>query len=273
VLSDQPRSFDDIGISPDGKHVAACAANDLWLVDVAARSTSRLSFLGACKYPVWLPGGRRISFVSWKDGHPALFSVPADGSSEPDTLPMGEGEPLGRTWLPDGKGFLYAGINGADQRDIGVVELGPPVARRTLVASKFDEKAPTLSPDGKWFAYVSDESGHSEIHVRPYPGPGGKYQVSTDGGSEPVWGHSGKEIFYRTAQGLVAAEVRTSPAFTVLSRKLLFPVHRYESSANNREWDVMPDDQTFVFFRQSGTRELNLVLNWFEELKARMKPR
>ncbi len=272
-LSDQPRSFDDIGISPDGKHIAACTANDLWLLDVATRTTSRLTFMGACNYPVWLPGGRRISFVSWKNGHIGLFSVPADGSSEPDSLPMGEGEPLGRTWLPDGKGFLSAARTEANQRDIGVIELGPPVTRRPVVATKFDEKAPTLSPDGKWFAYVSDESGRSEIYVRPYPGPGGKYQVSTEGGAEPVWGHTAKEIFYRSAAGLVAVEVRTSPAFTVGARKVLFPVHRYESSANNREWDVTPDDQTFVFFRQSGAGELNLVLNWFEELKARMKAR
>ena len=272
-LTDQPRLFDDIGISPDGKQVASCIETDLWLLDVRARLTSRLTFFGTCNYPVWLPGGRRVSFVAYKDGRAHLYSAPADGSTEPDTLPTTIGDPLGRSWLPGGRGFLYAAVTPNNQRDIGVVELGPPVSQRPLVATRFDEKAPTLSPDGRWFAYVSDESGHREIFVRPYPGPGGRYQVSTDGGSEPLWGRTGKEIFYRTSAGLVAAEVRTNPAFTVVSRKVLFPLHRYESSANNREYDVMPDDQTFVFFRQSGTGQLNLVLNWFEELKARMKAR
>ena len=272
-LTDESRAFDDIAVAPDGKRVVMCIDGDVWMLDIAARALSRLTFLGSCNYPGWTPDGRRVTFVAYKDGHGRLYWTPADGSTEPDSLMTTTDDPLGRTWLSSGRGFLYAAVTAGGKRDIGVFEPGPPQVRRPLLSTPFDEKAPTLSPDGRWFAYASDESGRMEIFVRPFPGPGGKFQVSMEGGTEPVWGHTGREIFYRTEQGLVAAEVRTTPAFTVSARKVLFPIRRYESSANNREYDVMPDDQSFVFFRQSGGGELNLVLNWFEELKQKVGKR
>jgi len=143
-----------------------------------------------------------------------------------------------------------------------------------LAATEFEEYSPALSPDGRWLAYASDESRRSEVYVRPFPGAGtAKWQVSREGGTEPVWAHSGRELFYRNAAGdLVAADVAPGPSFRVASERVLFPAREYVSDARDRNYTVSPDDRSFLFVRpQAGaSSQLVVVLNWFEELKAKV---
>ena len=146
-----------------------------------------------------------------------------------------------------------------------------------LVATRFEEYAPTLSPDGRWLAYVSEESGRSEVYVRSFPNVAEiKQLVSTVGGSEPVWAHSGRELFYKNAaQELVAATVRTDPTFTVVERHALFTVPPVRSSGSRHaHYDVARDDQRFLMYRLAGAGEgaaqLIVVENFFEELKAKV---
>jgi serine/threonine-protein kinase len=142
-----------------------------------------------------------------------------------------------------------------------------------VLAGGFNNIFPSLSPDGKWMAYQSNESGRYEIYVRPYPGPGGRWQVSLEGGTEPKWSPTGKDIFYRDGDKFVAAAVRTVPAFEVTGRTVLFsgtfqanpiglPVTNY---------DVTKDGQTFVMLQQAQSTELSVyvTLNWFDQFRAK----
>jgi eukaryotic-like serine/threonine-protein kinase len=145
-----------------------------------------------------------------------------------------------------------------------------------LVATPFNERSPTLSPDGRWLAYASDESGINEIYVRPFPETArAKRQVSLHGGTEPLWSHSGRELFYREATGdMVAAEITTAPAFAVGSQTVLFPGSAFGLDDSHRQYDVSADDRRFLMLRERGGGERgNLVFvdNWFQELTAKVQ--
>ena len=146
-----------------------------------------------------------------------------------------------------------------------------PVA---LVATEFAEHSPALSPDGRWLVYVSNRSGRDEVYVRPFPNAGdARWQVSPNGGIEPVWAHSGRELFYRNgANELVAAEVVATPRFTVGTQRVLFSLVDYQTDDPHTPYAVSSDDQRFMMIRRAGAAqgELILVLNWFEELKEKV---
>ena len=144
-------------------------------------------------------------------------------------------------------------------------------APHPFVASEFDESSPALSPDSRWLAYVSDETGRNQVYVRPFPGAGGRWQISTDGGTEPVWAPDGRGIYYRTpASELVRAEVQTRPAFAVGARQRLFSTAAYVGSPVTQMYALSPDGRRFLFMKgEAGARQLIVVVNWFEELKHR----
>ena len=131
-----------------------------------------------------------------------------------------------------------------------------------------------FSPDGLWLAYVSDESGRSEVNVQPYPGPGGKRQISTEGGSQPVWARNGQELFYRNGNQMMAVEITTDPNFSPGTPRLLFEGDFQMGTVSRANYDVTLDGQRFVMLQQvgpdSGATQINVVLNWFEELKQRV---
>ena len=143
-----------------------------------------------------------------------------------------------------------------------------------LLTTPARENSPALSPDGKWLAYVSNESGKPEVYVRPFPDVGSaKWQVSLSGGFTPMWAHSGKELFYlNSSRALVAVTVQPGATFTVGGQKVLFPAASYSFTGGYATYDVAPDDRRFVMIRSvapSAETELVLVQNWAEELKTR----
>jgi serine/threonine-protein kinase len=148
-----------------------------------------------------------------------------------------------------------------------------------LVVTEFDEKAIALSPDGRWLAYESDETGRNEVYVRPFPEVGaGKWQVSTGGGVMPVWAHSGQELFYIDPDSqMVAAQLQPGEDFAISERVVLFsigPAILFRPTEQYSLYDVAPDDQRFVMLQavslETSTPELILVQNWTEELAARV---
>ena len=144
-----------------------------------------------------------------------------------------------------------------------------------LLATPFTERNGEVSPNGRWLAYESTESGRAEVWVRPFPGPSdAKWKVSLNGGVEPLWAHSGRELFYRNRNNeMVAVTVQTARTFAVVSERALFPAGAYRLENNHRAYDVAADDRRFVMIRLGGTGgggELILVENWFEDLKARV---
>ncbi len=127
-----------------------------------------------------------------------------------------------------------------------------------------------FSPDGHFLAYVSDESGRREVYVQPYPGPGGKLTISTDGGQEPVWSADGRELFYRNGNQMLAVAIRTEPTFSAGKPRLLFEGNYQLDAVGHPFYDVSPDGQRFLMVRPKGggaPTQLYVVLNWGEELK------
>jgi len=143
-----------------------------------------------------------------------------------------------------------------------------------FLQTQFYESAAMFSPDGNWLAYVSNESGRQEVYVQPFPGPGGKRQMSTEGGNQPVWARNGQELFYRNASQMIAVDITTEPTFSAGTPKLLFGGTFQVSAAARANYDVTPDGQRFVMVQEGGAdsevSQINVVLNWFEELKQRV---
>jgi serine/threonine-protein kinase len=291
VLVDRSGSARDAGsdtgyyyaprLSPDGKRVAVTrwadinfSARDVWVVDLVQRTRTRLTFDTTAEVPVWTPDGRRIAFARHPGGIGAFASriywVPADGSGAPESLVVAAGAWSPVTFEPAGRALVYHGLATEQSKaEIWQLSLGGSSTPHQALASTFHNYEPALSPDGRWMAYVSDESGRVEVYVRPYPGPGGRWQVSLDGGDEPVWSLTGHEIFYRNSDRMMAATVRTGGGFEVGNRTQLF-AGTYDRVPPARGYDVTRDGQTFIMFqRVQGTEQSVFVtLNWFDRFRG-----
>jgi hypothetical protein len=160
-------------------------------------------------------------------------------------------------------------------RDIWVLNLADRKAL-PLLKTPFEESAPKFSPDGKWPAYSSDESGRREIYVQPYPGPGGKQQVSTEGGQEPVWNPRGGELFYRSGSKVMAVAIDTESGFSAGNPRMLFEGRYLPTATSFPFYDVSPDGERFLMLKPvasegSAPTQIHVVLNWFEELKQKSR--
>ena len=134
---------------------------------------------------------------------------------------------------------------------------------------------PRFSPDGHWLAYISNESGRHEVYVQPYPGPGGKLQISAEGGTEPVWNRNGRELFYRSGDRMMAVDIATQSGFVAGKPRMLFEGHYERTPATSPNYDVSSDGQRFLMLKTDAQEvaaptQINIVLNWFEELKRRV---
>ena len=172
-------------------------------------------------------------------------------------------------WSPDGRTLAFEETGAGTGYDIWTFRLGDQQAQPFL-QTRFNEIAPRFSPDGHWLAYASDESGRYEIYVQPYPGPGGKWQISTEGGTEPIWTHNG-ELFYRNGEKLMVVQTTTRPSFSAGNPKVLFE-GRYATYQSIADYDVTADGQRFLFLKtgEEGRQEINVVVNWIEELKRKI---
>jgi Tol biopolymer transport system component/predicted Ser/Thr protein kinase len=262
-------------VSPDGKRVAAGieeADSQIWLYDLSRDTLTRLTFEGTGNIdPLWTPDGKRITF---KGSGNRLFWQPTDGSGAAEALTSSElsGNNVPGSWTPDGQVLAFMEINPSTGYDIYTLPLKDRKPQ-PFVRTPSLETAPRFSPDGRFIAYVSDESGRLEIYVRPYPGPGGKWQISTEGGSEPVWNPKGRELFYRAGKKMMAVDVTTEGTFSVGKPKVLFEGTYVLTPRSFPDYDVSPDGQRFLMLKaaeQATPTQINVVLNWFEELKQKV---
>lgn len=272
-LSAPPRPYGRPRLSPDGGRLAVEILDDLghtlWIFDLDRQTLTRLSE-GARHNPLWTPDGKRILFQEMGGaGRSRFLWQPADASAPEELLTEHAGAPPPGSWSPDGKLLAFSSSDPKTLADIWVLPLDGRREPRVFLQTPWAEFSPNFSPDGRWLAYVSDESRRNEVYVRPFPGPGQKWQVSTAGGNEPVWARSGREIFYIHNNRMMAVPVTTTPHFAAGRPQLLF-----EGSFFGRplvDYDVTPDGQRFLMIQQTGEREnitqLRIVLNWFEELK------
>ena len=171
--------------------------------------------------------------------------------------------------------MIYTTIDPKTDRDLWAMSLDGDRKSRVFLQTPFSESSGQISPDGRWVAYVSDESGRQEIYVRPFPGPGGKWQVSIEGGAEVAWSPKGNELFYRSAgQRMMAVDVQTQPTFSAGKPHLLFE-GPYVAGGTGAFYSISPDGQRFLMMKapeqqQSALTEFNVILNWFEDLKKKV---
>jgi Tol biopolymer transport system component len=222
-----------------------------------------------------------VAFVSDQRGGRDLYQRLADGS-RPETRLLDEKRPVSEVVLSqDGAWMIYTTgwRAGGEGRDLYARRVGTD-SSIALAATAATETSPALSPDGRWLAYVSNESGTGEVYVRPFPNTSnGRWQISSQGGQEPVWAHSGKELFYRvagTANVQMVMDVAAGATFVPGARRVLFPLTRYSLSPTHQQYAVSPDDRRFVMIRASESERVDHLIaveNFFEVLKARVPRR
>ncbi len=288
ALPVSPRPYANPHLSPDGRRVAVQieeATVGIWIYDLSRATLTRLTSEGSSQAPTWTPDGKRIAYRGTRQGFRNLYWRAADGTGAEERLTTEEGIQTPGSWSPDGKSLVFYDISAATGNDIWVLPMeGDPrqagaAGRKPQVflRTPLGELSPTFSPDGRWIAYASDESGRFEVSVQPFPGPGAKTQISTEGGVEPVWARNGRELFYRNGDKMMAVDITTQPSITTGSPRLLFE-GRYEFSGNGDSgYDVAPDGQRFLMIQpvepEQPATQINVVLNWFEELKRRVPVR
>ncbi len=173
---------------------------------------------------------------------------------------------------PDGQTLAFVPQTAETSGDVYVLNLNGEPQPHAVVSTPAYEGGAQFSPDGRWLAYVSDESGQMQVYVRPFPAPDRKVPVSTQGGTQPLWNHNGKELFYRNGNTLMAVGVSTSPDLTLSQPRQLFEQRYAFLTITIPNYDVSPDGQRFVMVKdESGSGRLNVVLNWADEL-ARLAP-
>jgi serine/threonine-protein kinase len=272
-LGAPPRAYRVARISRDGRRITAAIDGDIWLYDLARQTLTRTTFEAWNDQPVWTPDGTRIAFLSNRRGPNNLFWQLADGSGGPERLTTSEPSHFPHSWSPDGQLLAYFENALGTGRDIWVVRINDRRAQPFL-RTPFQEGSPRFSPDGRWMAYDSNESGRIEVYVQPYPGPGAKIQISTEGGTEPLWDPTGRELFYRQGKRMMAVEVSTQPNFSAGNPRVLFETSDTQSEGYGMTYDVSPDGQRFLMIQpieeEAPPTQINVVLNWAEELKRRV---
>jgi Tol biopolymer transport system component len=277
-LAAPARAYRGPRISPEGGRVAVAIEEQetqIWLYDLSRETLTRITFEGNSNInAIWTPDGKKVAFTSNKEGPVNLYWQRADGSGGLERLTTSDLLHSPMSWSPDGQRLAYIEINPTTGYDIWVVNASDLKAQPFL-RTPFNESSPRFSPDGNWLAYTSNESGRYEIYMQPYPGPGGKWQISTEGGTEPVWNHNGRELFYRNGEKMIAVDIVTQPSFVAGKPRTLFE-GRYELSPGTfAYYDVSPDGQRFLMLKpneagEAAPTQINVVLNWFEELKRRV---
>jgi Tol biopolymer transport system component len=260
-------------LSPDGTRLSVtvwdeAGERNIWIYEIARDILTPFTVEGGNSRAIWTPDGKRLIFSSTQGTVGSnLFWMPTDGSAEAKQLTSGENPQIPTSWSPDGL-VAYVILNvQTGGSDIWVLPLEGERETETVVATQYNERNAIFSPNGRWLTFTSNRSGQTEVYVKPYPGQGGIVQISTDGGLEPVWAQSGKELFYRTGDQMMVVSVQTDTTFKAEKPRLLFEgSYRYNYTNVTSNYDITADGQQFVMVKEE-TSQINVVLNWFEELK------
>jgi Tol biopolymer transport system component len=275
-LTELSRPFFGPRLSPDGTRVAVSIGpndqqSDVWVYEAERRTLSRLTHDEKSGWPVWTADGRRLWFVSPVNNRYKIFCQNADGSAEAEPLLKSSVSQWPHSISPDGAWLAFSEFNLQTHGDMWLFPLQGLGQPKLLLATPYNEWGGFFSPDGRWLAYASDESGRFEIYVLAFPGPSGRWQISSDGGTEPMWSRDGREIFYRQGDKMMSVAIRNSAAFGAGAPRTLFEAKYVVGLPGLSNYCVTSDGDGFLMVKpvESGVPPIRLevVLNWVEELK------
>jgi Tol biopolymer transport system component len=273
-----PRNFVNPVLSPDGRRAALETWEDvvrIWIYNFARNELTPLTTGEASsQVPVWSPDGKHIAYRATRKGFRNLFRKAVDGSSDEEPLTSSESNETPGSFSSDGKWLAFeTNDSTTTNADIWVLPLDGSRKQQAFLQTSSSEQTARFSPDDHWIAYVSNESGRPQVYVRPFPGPGGKVQISTNGGSSPVWSRDGGELFYAGSGNMMAVDVRTQPTFTVGNPRIVFDGrgHPFAPTATGASIFDVAKDGRFLAVERTGPEpvvtQMTVVVNWVEEVK------
>ena len=274
----EPRAYAFPRLSPDGRRLAIAVGSadrrDVWLFDLSSQTMTRLTSEGATNdRPEWSPDGKRVLYRAERGVRSGIWSRPADLSgTEAPIVAAPNVDVFEAVLSPDNQSVVYQlDTAGADIYYRAIAgDATPHVVSNSVQGI---ETMPRLSPDGRWVAFTTDESGRVEVVVQPFPGPGGRVQVSSGGGSEPVWSRDGKRLFYRGDGHLMAARIAPGAGFSIAGRDTLLADSFQFAPNPHANYDVTPDGTHFVLLKAASEGNMIVVANWKAIVRARMAAR
>ncbi|MGH9669756.1 MAG: protein kinase domain-containing protein [Terriglobales bacterium] len=275
-----PGAFEQPSLSPDGRKVALHIqppSDDVWEYDLGRGTLTRLTFQpGEDEAPLWSPDGKHVAYSATISNEPrAILWKNADGSGKEEVLATTGFHIHLSSFSPDGRLLAYTNYESETRGDIWLLPLTGDRKPRPFLQTPFNERDAKISPDGRWIAYTSDETGRDEVYVQALEGAGGKYQVSSQGGFGALWARSGRELFYRNDNKVMAVAVTTHPGFSASSPRLLFEGLYEIHPRREGIWDVAPDGQRFLMAKAVGREtqaiQLRVVLNFFSDIRRRTR--
>jgi len=266
-----PADYSNPAISPDGRTLAvakrdpATKTRDIWLFDLARGTNMRLTFDPADETnPAWSPDSQRIMFTSNRKGHRDLWQKAASGAREEVPVLQSDAEKSLEDWTPDGRYLLFNKLVPGTRREQWALPLSGNRKPFAVIAGQGVVQGARVSPNGKWIAYTSDESGNQEIYVQNFQPAGGRWQISTDGGGEPSWSPNGRELFYLHVSKLMAVDVKTgTDRFEQGTTHFLFEAPFGNTLRN--AYVVAPDGQRFLVntrIESTDILPMTVVMNW-----------
>jgi len=269
-------------LSPDGLRVAVISSEsgnqDVWVHDLVRSTKTRLTFNSTTNVqPVWSPSGRDLLYESRQGRASRIETKPADGTGEAVVLVESARILPNPAWSPDGRYVVYQDNNPEGANDIHYLELqsdGTPSEPVAFLSTPARERVPKVSPNGRFLAYLSNESGRDEVYVRPFPSGAGRWQVSVDGGTQPLWSRDGSELFFVHDGALFTVAVGVEPTLTLGQPQRLFASEDLLTPFVSLTYDVSVDAQRFLTVAPLADESalppaIRIVQNWYEEFRDR----
>jgi serine/threonine-protein kinase len=292
-LRETPAAYSHLSFSPDGRSFASSfstgAKRDIWVYAWERDTLTRLTFTGDfINNPVWTPDGKRVTYaVTTTDGTSTIAWKRADGAGDAQSLVEGKSSMAQPSWSPNGRTLAFVEINPETSGDIMTLSLEgdektgwKPGAAKPFLNTPFGEFFPAFSPDGQWLAYMSDESGRYEVYARPFPGPGGKWQISGGGGLFPQWSRNGRELFYRTPESkiMVATYSVVGDSFHAEKPRSWSDTQLLDLGPFTRNFTLHPDGKRIAVFKAPGVEaqpaatKVTFIFNFFDEIRRKLAP-